>query len=141
MFHKLTLTLLISACCFAACQKSGKTPPPVPTASLSIVMRHQGSTSVIDSAMFYIAPISLYSAPSYGFTYAMPGFKSGNRTIGTFTGLLSDSVYIYGRAYDNSLHTHIDGGRHYRISAPSSDTIYLDMADTTGTYPIFVIVQ
>jgi len=141
MFHKYSLALLISACCFVACQKSTKTPPPVPTASLSVVMRHQGSTSVIDSAIFYMAPIGLYSPPSYGFTYSVPGFKNGNRTVGTFTGLLSDSVYIYGRAYDNTLHTHIDGGMYYRVSAPSADTVYLNMADTTGTYPIYIIMQ
>lgn len=137
--HYLLITA-IAAPCFTACKKSDSKPAPNPTATLTVIMRHHGSTSVIDSANFYIAPLRMYTASGSGFTAQARGIKLDGVTFGSFAGLGSDSLYIYGRAYDTALHTHIDGGVKHTLSAPSHDTVYLDMADTTGTYPIYLVV-
>jgi hypothetical protein len=104
-------------------------------------MRHRGSTSVIDSATCYLAPLAAFVPPGSGFTAISRGAKIGNLTLGTFAGLGTDSLYIYARAYDASLHTHIDGAMKYAVSAAAAkDTVYLDMADTTGSYPLYLVM-
>jgi len=141
MHSRHLLIAIALACSLLACKKSSTTPAPMPSASLAVILRHHGSTSVIDSATFYLASLAAFVSPGEGFNATARGIRNGDLTIGSFTYVGTDSLYIYARAYDTALHAHIDGAMKYAVSsATAKDIVYLDMADTTGTYPIYLVM-
>jgi len=86
-------------------------------------------------------PLAAFVPPGEGFNATARGIRNGDLTIGSFTYVGTDSLYIYARAYDTALHAHIDGAMKYAVSsATAKDIVYLDMADTTGTYPIYLVM-